>query len=117
MPEGRVPRRGNAALSDSSDALTAKYPAARDEHASVYVAGFASTAKRPLAFTTFHASRISQLTASAAFARVVIATESGAFSANMRVPLLPGVSASIEGPLFAAGTGVAGASQRSGGVS
>ena len=69
---------------------------------------FAATGKRPLARTTFQASRIFQVSASADFGRVVNAIRIGVARANMRVPSLPGVSASIASPVSVAAPGAPG---------
>nr|WP_318289445.1 hypothetical protein [Paraburkholderia sp. BL8N3] len=70
-----------------------------------------ATGKRPLPLTTFQVSLICQASASAAFVRTVNAIAKRAPGANMRVPLLPGVSASTASPAAGAAAGAEGGPQ------
>ena len=99
MPAGRVPADASEWPDETSVADTEKYPASEDEQLSATVCGPALTEKRALARATPQSSSTCHATVSAWDARVVKAKLNLLPSAKVRVPSLPGVSASMAAPV------------------
>ncbi len=98
MPAGRVPRCISV-LAVRGERRRDGEVAGRLRRATERIGGVARGDRKAAAsLTTFQVSLICQARASAAFVRTVNAIAKRAPGANMRVPLLPGVSASTASP-------------------